>query len=163
MSETAASPRCSGCGLEINGGEEACNALFQELTGRSFTDVRFGGVHRKAVDIYALQHPGRYCVSAKSLAAHLCGLCELVERNGNPAMPNRHLREWLDGTVDITKPKLPTVRGDITIARVMAAKSPTRFRSLVDDWGSNVWAAYAPLHSLARQWLDEALTSGRRR
>jgi hypothetical protein len=148
---------CSGCGLAVAGGDEGCNALFQELTGRSFTDLRFGRVHRMVVDIYALQHPDRYCVSAKSLAAHLCGLCDLIERGGDPALPNMTLRRWLDGAVDIAKPDLPADRGTMTIADINTIDDPAAFADSVRKWGNVVWAAYAPLHAIARAWLDRAL------
>lgn len=155
--EAKSAGHCSGCGLELAGGDDRCNELFQTLTGRGFTDARFGGVHRMAVDTYALQHPARYCVSAKSLAAHLCGLCELIERDGNPAMPNPDLRNWLDGTVDLVKPKLPAERGRVTIGDVLAIEDAAAYRAAVSGWAEDVWAAYAPLHDIAREWLDAAM------
>lgn len=158
----AGTRRCSGCGLAVAGGDDGCNALFNDLAGRSFSDIRFGGVHRMAVDAYALQHPDRYCISAKSLVAHLCGLCELIERDGNPAMPNRHLRQWLDGSVDITKPALPAEHGRTTIGDVLAIDSPPAYREAVGAWASDVWMAYAELHGLAREWLDRAYAESRR-
>ncbi len=161
MSDQAAQPNvCSGCGLAIPGGDDACNALFQNLGARSFGDARFGGVHRKVVDTYTLQHPDRYCISAKSLAAHLCGLCELMERDGNPALPNMALQQWLNGTVDIDKPKLPKRRGTMTIADVNAIDDPSAFVAAVDNWAADVWQAYAPLHAIARDWLDRAIAGG---
>lgn len=158
--EAAQSDICTGCGLAIPGGDEACNARFQDLGARGFGDARFGRVHRKVVDTYTLQHPDRYCVSAKSLAAHLCGLCELIERGGNPALPNMDLQRWLNGAVDIAKPALPQRRGAITIADVDGIDDPAAYVAAVDEWAAETWSAYAPLHALARDWLDRALAGG---
>jgi hypothetical protein len=151
--------RCSGCGLAVEGGDAACHRFFEDLTARSFTDIRFGGVHRMVVDIYALQHPDRYCISAKSLAAHLCGLCEIVERGGNPTLPNKALRAWLDGPSDLLRPELPKERGAMTIGDVRTIAAPEAYREAVRNWADSVWAAYRPLHALARQWLDQALSA----
>jgi hypothetical protein len=154
-----ASTRCSGCGLDVEGGDSTCNSYFVELSNRSFTDMRYGGVHRMVVDVYALQHPERYCITAKSLAAHLCGLCELVERGGSPTLPNKGLRAWLDGAgpASLVKPELPGDRGTMTIGDVRAIQDPAAYRAAVRDWADSVWAAYRPLHGIARQWLDQAL------
>ncbi len=66
---------CAGCGLAIEGGTQACQALFDGMTLRAMSDMRYARVHRLAVDAYAMQHPDRYGRSAKSFAAHLTGLC----------------------------------------------------------------------------------------
>ena len=151
---------CPSCGFAIEGGESSCHRRFEELTGRNFTDIRYGGVHRMLVDIYALQHPDRYCISAKSLAAHLCGLCDILERGGNPTLPNRSLRAWLDGPSDLVKPDIPKERGDMTLGDVIDIEEPQEFRNAVRRWAESVWSAYRPLHAIARQWLDAA-QSGR--
>lgn len=148
--------RCSACGLEIAGGDEGCESRFQAMTARAFEDARFGKLHSMTVDIYALQHPDKYCVSAKSLAAHLCGLCAIIERDQPPSPPNMALRAWLDGEVDFDKPDLPHERGSQTIASVADFDDPSAYEEAVWAWGRDVWAAYAPLHGLARQWLDRA-------
>jgi hypothetical protein len=76
---------CSGCGLMVPGGEPGCQALFAELLARSFSDLAYGRFHRILVDTYSLQHPERYCASARSPAAHLGGLCCGLEHGGHPA------------------------------------------------------------------------------
>ncbi len=132
-------PPCTGCGLPIAGGTERCQGLFEALTARTFTDIRFGGVHRMVVDVYALQHPDRYCVSGKSLAAHLCGLCDLIEHGGNRALPNEALGRWLDGPRALRKPELPAFRGAITIADMIVHTDPTAYRAAVEDWARATW------------------------
>lgn len=148
---------CSGCRLTISGEDEACNSRFQTLAARSFTDIRYGRVHGLIVDAYCLQHPGQYCVSAKSLAAHLCGLCGALERGESTARPNSTLRHWLDGTVDLAKPDLPLKRGDLTIADIDTLEDAMAFGDAVEAWSKSIWEAYSALHGTARLWLDQAM------
>ncbi len=54
-------------------GTAGCVALFEEVQVRDYSDFRYARVYRKMVDTYCLQHPDRYCASAKSFAAHLTG------------------------------------------------------------------------------------------
>jgi Family of unknown function (DUF5946) len=107
--------------------------LREELVARDFTDVMYGRLHRMAVDIYCLQHPDRYCASAKSLAAHLMGLCWFMTHTGTRAIGPEALRAWLDGTPRLEKPKLPSFRGKLTIADVRAAADRKNFS---DDSGA---------------------------
>ena len=71
--------RCDGCGLPADGPRTACEEMRDELLAREFEQPAYWRYHRMAVDAYCLQHPRRYCESAKSLAAHLCGLCIAFE------------------------------------------------------------------------------------
>lgn len=70
--------------------------MFEEFGARSFADPPYWRVHRMMVDAYCLQHPERYCVSAKSLAAHLTGLCCAFEHGGHPSV-NAAVQRWLNG------------------------------------------------------------------
>jgi len=87
---------CASCGLEIAGGGTACNQVFLEQVARSSGDFRLGLLQRFMVDVYALQHPDRYCESAKSFAAHLTGLCCAMEFNSAQSVHVAILR-WLNG------------------------------------------------------------------
>lgn len=151
--------RCAGCGLEVEGGTEGCHAIFEEMVGRDFSDVRYGRTHRFLVDAYCLQHPDRYCVSAESLAAHLCAMCQSIERGGSRAEINERLRRWLDGPGRMAKPDLPPSRGSLTIASVRDAADPEAHAAAVERWAADIWSAYAPLHRIARTWLDEAMAA----
>jgi hypothetical protein len=149
--------RCSGCGLELPGGTAGCQAIFEELVARDFGDVRFGRMHRLLVDVYSLQHPERYCVSAKSFAAHLTGLCWTMEREeASRARGNEALRAWLDGEVKLTRPTPPEPRGALTIAHVRAQNAPGAYARAVEEWARSTWEAYAPLHERAHQWIEQA-------
>jgi hypothetical protein len=109
------------------------------------------------VDTYALQHPDRYCVSPKSFAAHLTGLCWTLERSGDRAVGSEALRRWLNGTSRIEKPDLPVFRGNVRIADVTGVEEPVAYGKAVDGWARATWEAYAELHVVARRWIQDAL------
>ena len=150
---------CGGCGRAIAGGTAGCRARFEALLARDFSDARFFGVHRLFVDCYCLQHPDEFCVSAKSLAAHLVGLAAIVEGESSPATGSADLRNWLDGNRALAKPALPAGRGAMTLADLEGIDEPGPWREAVSRWAASIWAAYAPLHGLAREWLAQARRS----
>lgn len=151
--------RCTGCGLVLAGGTQACQALFDwELPTRS-TDVRYARMHRMAVDAYCLQHPDRYCVSAKSLAAHLMGLCVALECPDPPSLLPATQR-WLNGNPALTKPPLPRDRGELTILSILDVREPEAFAEAVQRWAHSTWQAYEPLHPLAREWIGRGTGTG---
>jgi hypothetical protein len=149
--------RCHGCGLEIAGGTAGCQALFEALVARDFSDIRYGRMHRMMVDVYSLQHPDRYCASAKSFAAHLTGLSGFMEHEeASRARGSDALQSWLNGDPRISRPTEPRSRGVLTIAHVRAASDPLAHGRAVEEWARSTWAAYAPLHQQARQWIEQA-------
>lgn len=138
-----------------NGGE-GCRSIFERIIARDFSDARYFSVHRTVVDTYSLQHLDRYCRSAKSLAAHLCGLCQILDREASAAVGNEALRRWLDGRVGLAKPELPSFRGKFTIADLDCAEDPSAYAEAARRWARSTWEAYAPLHEMAREWLHLA-------
>ncbi|HXW06930.1 MAG TPA: DUF5946 family protein [Vicinamibacterales bacterium] len=149
--------RCRGCGLAVAGGDSGCQAIMDGLLARDFSDALYFRVHRLFVDVYSLQHPDRYCVSFKSLAAHLAGLCWSLEHNGSRAVPSEPIRRWLERHAHEPKPPLPVARGALTVGHARGAADPVAYGRAVDEWARSTWAAYAPLHSLAREWVRRAL------
>src|SRR5262245_48528058 len=150
------SEACAGCGRPVPGGTAGCRAEFHELGARAFGDLALARRHRMIVDTYCLQHPDDFCASAKSLAAHLCGLCCAFEHGGHPSALSA-LRRWLDGPRPLTKPELPPTRGAVTLADVLAAPDPDARDRAVERWARSAWDAYADLHPVARRWLQDAL------
>jgi hypothetical protein len=122
-----------------------------ELLARDFSNVSYFRVHRMMVDVYSLQHPDRYCASAKSLAAHVTGLGALLERGGSRAVGVEALRRWLEGDPGIEKPVIPSFRGRLTIADVFRAPDPQAFAEAVERWARSTWEAYSALQPLARR------------
>ena len=154
--------RCSGCGLVVPGGTAGCQAIMDDLLARDFSNVAYFRVHRMMVDTYALQHPDRYCVSPKSFAAHLTGLCFLFEHGGGRAVGTEPTRRWLDGPPRIRKPEVPSFRGSLTVAEVREAADPEAYARAVERWARATWEAYSALHSLARLWIQQALAGKKR-
>ena len=149
--------QCTGCGLAIAGGTQGCQALFSDFRIREARELaRDYRSTRLAVDVYCLQHPDRYCVSAKSLAAHLTGVCWAMERDGSEG-GLRILQQWLNSPGSLVKPPLPAARGSLTISTVAASKTPDDYVVRLKRWADSTWAAYAALHDIARGWVDTAL------
>jgi hypothetical protein len=149
---------CAGCGLVVPGGTEGCREILTALGVRAWQDVRVARGHWIVVDAYALQHPVAFCASAKSLAAHLTGLCAGLEHPDDETL-RPALQRWLNGPSPVTRPDLPAGRGTLTIADVDAAVDTPDYEGVVDAWARDVWAAYAPLQSLAREWIAGVLAS----
>jgi uncharacterized protein DUF5946 len=146
---------CEGCGLVVDGGTDGCQSLFDELRSRQLVASTYE-IQRLTVDTYCMQHPDRYCVSAKSLAAHLTGLCWALEYSGHPS-GLKALQRWLDGHPRIEKPALPSFRGALTVADVSAAPDPEVRAAAIGRWAQSTWDAYSALQPIARRWVEEAL------
>ena len=148
--------RCGGCGRLVRGGTEGCQSRYEELLARDYEDQAFFAVHGMFVDIYSLQHPERYCRSAKSLAVHLVRLGQVMEEEVSAASPGTALRDWVDGSRQLEKPPLPEARGDITLGDVEAIDEAAAWSEALRGWAASTWQAYADLHPLARRWAEEA-------
>jgi hypothetical protein len=107
---------------------------------------------RLTIDVYCLQHPDRYCVSAKSLAAHLTGLCWALE-HGISEGGLRELQRRLDTRRDLVKPPIPADHGELTIADIAAVTGPDEYSRALDRWARSTWAAYSDLQEIAREWI----------
>jgi hypothetical protein len=107
---------------------------------------------RLTIDVYCLQHPDRYCVSAKSLAAHLTGLCWALEY-GISEGGLRELQRRLDTRRDLVKRPIPADHGELTIADIAAVSGPDEYSRALDRWARSTWAAYSDLQEIAREWI----------
>ena len=124
----AAERRCTECGLLTAAGEPDCAGLRDLLLARDFErPALYFGKHRLAVDSYCVQHTP-YVQSAKSFAAHLCGLCVDLERANDLALLDG-LQRWLSTNPQLVRPELPVHRGELTIAHVSGIDDPDRLRS----------------------------------
>jgi len=153
--------RCEGCGLTVAGGVAGCQAIMDRLLALHFGDVAYFGSHRLFVDAYSLQHPDRYCVSFKSLAAHAMHLCWSLEHGGSRAIPSAAIRRWLERHPGLHKPELPAFRGPLTIAEVAATGAPAEHHHAVERWARATWEAHRSLHPEVRRWVELALVRAR--
>ena len=133
-------------------GQRGCTALRDILLARDFEQpTLYWQYHRLAVDAYCVQHSS-YVDSAKSLAAHLCGLCIALEHRNDQNMLLR-LQKWLSTNPKLVRPQLPAFRGILTIADVSGIDDPASYGKAIETWARSAWEAYGQLHSLAREWL----------
>jgi hypothetical protein len=160
--EASRGGRCPDCGATVAGGRATCRAGFDALGARAYEDVAYASVHRLLVDCYAMQHLDPFCVSAKSYAAHLTGLCCGVERDGDPKI-HRAVHLWMSGPARFERPPNLPHLGTITLADVLAAMDPQDHVARVKAWAANIWEAYATQHALARRWIEEALAADEKR
>jgi hypothetical protein len=142
--------------MEVARGEQGCQELFTQLGVRAFKGYLYARFHRMTVDAYALQHPARYCASAKSLMAHLGGLCCTFDYADEPRVHAALLRS-LNGKPALEKPELPVSRGALTIAEALRAPDAPSYGEHVERWARCVWKAYEDLHPFARGWIQKAL------
>ncbi len=143
MGESADMVPCSGCGLVIAGGDAGCLALYQATIPLSGRVPSYTGAGRLVFDTYCVQYPAVYCVSAKSLAAHLSGHCWRLEYDGSERGYER-LRRSLDGKGGwFPKPPLSAYRGDLTIAD-LAADDDAAFVGRIEAWARATWALCGP-------------------
>ncbi len=147
---------CEYCGAIVIGGYAGCRSLFNEITAQSLSGATYFAVHRAAVDCYALQHPEYFCVSAKSYAAHLSGLCVAIEYHHSTEV-NAAIQKWLSGSIDLDKPTVLTKRGALTVTHIKDVIDPKERGGRVDDWCHSVWIAYNELHDIARSYVRAAL------
>jgi hypothetical protein len=140
----------------VIGGYAGCRSLFNEITAQSFSSASHFAIHRVAVDCYALQHPEYFCVSAKSYVAHLSGLCVAIEYH-NSVEVNAAIQKWLNGSIDLNKPKVLTKRGKLTVTHIKGVIDPKELAGRVNEWCNSVWIAYNELHDIARSYVKAAL------
>jgi hypothetical protein len=151
---------CAECGLRTPAGGADCAGLRDLLFARDFEQpALYWQYHRLAVDSYCVQH-SPYVRSAKSLAAHLCGLCVAMERGNDQALLGG-IHEWLSTNPPLDKPELPSSRGALTIGHVSGLGDPVLYGRAVGEWARSAWDAYRELQPLAREWL--ILSAQRRR
>jgi hypothetical protein len=143
---------CPSCGARL-GGRTGCQAAFDELSAQAWTSPLRGAMHNMIVDTYSMQHPEEYGRSAKSYIRHLSALGCLIEHPGDQklywAMPTNE-----GGPPIPPKPALLQARGEITIADVRNTADDESYQRAVERWAASVWAAYAPQHQLAREFLS---------
>jgi len=140
------------------GGRAGCQALLDEISARAYSDLNYAATHDLAFDTYCMQHPERYCRSAKSYAAHLTRLCCGLEHRGDPKIYEA-IQKWLNGVVALEKPEAPNYRGQMTVADLREARNGEEHKKRVHEWAKSVWEAYTAQHELARNWIRAALTA----
>jgi hypothetical protein len=146
---------CPGCGARLRDGD-ACIGLFHELSAQTLSERDPTFPHQLAVDAYAVQHAGPDTKPITTAFA-LIGLYLVNERGftGREAQRahmflGRHRQEW-------PRFEPPPVRGDVTVADVLAAGGAGRKEAL-RRWAASAWAAWRHQHervgALVRERFD---------
>jgi|KBSMisStaDraftv2_1062788.scaffolds.fasta_scaffold143805_2 hypothetical protein len=152
---------CPGCGYPH--GRQACQDLFNDVALRvralAWTDSM--KTWRLMHDVYDIQHEEDFCGRYRGLAAHLGGVCWAIEfggaETGYRALQQLIERNpWRDRPYP-PAPGIPKARGSITVATLRDLDEPQLLISGVDRWARSAWVAYADLHVIAREWIQQAL------
>jgi Family of unknown function (DUF5946) len=160
MSVTSGTP-CPGCGFA--GGRAACQDLFNDVALRVRALAWTGSMKtwRLMHDVYDIQHEEEFCGRYKGLVMHLGGVCWAIEHGGNEsgyrALAQLVEQNPWDGQPYPPSPGIPAARGTYTVANLAALNDPESLTSGVDRWARAAWLAYAPLHTVARDWVQDAL------
>jgi len=129
--------------------------MYDAIAAQVYGDPSYAVVHDLAFDAYCMQHPGTYCRSAKSYAAHLTRLCCGIEHDGDRTV-YAAIQKWLNGKVTLHKPEVLSDLGGVTIADVRAARTGEEHMQRVRAWAGIVWEAYEAQHDVARAWIRDA-------
>ena len=152
---------CPGCGYKA--GRVACQDLFNDVALRVRALAWTGSMQtwRLLHDVYDIQHEADFCGRYKGLVMHLGGVCLALEfggaESGYRALQKLIERNPWTAQTYPPAPGIPKDRGAITIGSLKDANEPERLTNGVDRWARSVWAAYAPLQPLAREWVQQAL------
>ena len=153
--------KCLACGAIVQGGQAGCQASWDEVSARAYSNLDYASIHDLAFDAYCLQHVDGFCRSAKSYAAHLTRLCCGLEYSARPQV-YAAIQQWLNGAPMITKPTLLSFLGELTVMDVATVRDGEEFRKQARRWAECVWAAYAPQQELARAWIRAAQAARQR-
>ena len=158
---------CPGCGVLLPetsasthryiGASPGCWAIFGEVSGKEYGDLRYARVHGLTVDAYCAQHPGEPSPQAvRSVAVHLVGLCLQMERDLSPeelyAVHKQMSSLAKKGEKDIRWLEPPTLCGAPSILYVLDANGPDEHAERVREWARAVWEAWSPHHEIVRRW-----------
>ncbi len=164
MTENTELIPCIGCGSLIPASQDAvdpkhnasagCLALFQEVSGRHFSDLRYGSIIDYTIDAYSLQHPGTESPrTIKSNTVHLISLYLQLEK-GIDRLSAAHAKQqaathhhekftWLEP---------PSPMGNITIVDIHNEEDPITHIAVVKAWANEVWQSFPPYHKTIIEW-----------
>lgn len=159
---------CPGCGCRLPAEDgpthpymlstPGCWRAYGEVLAREYSDPARAGLHRLAVDAYAVQHPGGGDRRARqSVAIHLMSLCLMLERGGSDEQARRLLSQAAAERAAWPRLSAPRFRGDPCVLDVLASSSAEGHLDAVRRWAAGSWGAWAAEHERVREWLDVRL------
>jgi hypothetical protein len=139
------------------GASPACWRLYGRVSTLSWGRPDDLALDRLVIDAYGAQHPGRRQVRAvQSVAVHLMGLCNVLERAREPRIVPTRDRQRVRRTLDLHWLEPPSPIGALTVHGPLRANGPEEHAVSVEAWARDVWAAWATHHETVRSWLDVA-------
>jgi hypothetical protein len=153
---SGSSSTCPGCGLTLPGSadlhgranaSETCWQLYGEVASNEALHLGvLGRLHQLTVDAYAAQHAGGSAARI-GVAFALIGLSLSLDE-GWSGDQVRDAHQYLGATFKDWPGFAPAAeRTWMTVYDVALASSPEEHARLVQRWASEVWAAWAPIHS----------------
>ncbi|HWY78446.1 MAG TPA: DUF5946 family protein [Verrucomicrobiae bacterium] len=150
---------CRCCGAVVLDDYASCASMFHAVLEREYSDPAYGETHLFSVDSHTLQHSEEH--GPRSNAFHLMRLCWLLEHDGNSSI-RQERKEHRTSNDDHERsyrqfPFLepPASRGELTVASVVAAKTPREHAARARAWGRSVWDAWSAHHPWAREQVKE--------
>lgn len=140
---------CPMCKARLDGfypePEEGCQAVFERVLAREYSNPVYGQAHLVTVDCYALQHPEPRRLNSN--AFHLLRLGWTINRY-NFSRLGKTENDFKRYAYDLRQfPYLesPTDRGRVTVADITQA-DPEAHMKAVCAWAGSVWKAYEVHH-----------------
>ena len=146
---------CSACGASVIGGDEGCQALYDDYVFHAYLEPRLAVLHSVVFDTYCMQHVETHCNSAKAYAVHIAGLCCAVEYESDPLL-YMAIPRWLNTNAELKEPTLLKQKSHLTIFDVHAAVTLDARVEIVHAWAADVWQLYADEHEIVRTWIKAA-------
>ena len=161
--------RCYGCGALVKdlpgkphkyiGAVAGCWEIYGEILAKEYGEYGYPQLtHRLTVDTYAVQHPGEPNRQAiQSVNGHLVSLYLVLERHFSGQQATEALATVLNHADRFVWFEPPQPNGQITVIDVVHATNFEAHRKLVEQWATDVWAAWASYHDTIRQRATQYL------
>jgi Family of unknown function (DUF5946) len=155
--------KCYGCGALVKhipgkphkyiGAVAGCWEIYGEILAKEYGDYGYPQLtHRLTVDTYAVQHPGESNRQAiQSVNGHLFGLYLVLEKHISGQHATEALATVLNHADRFVWLEPPQPNGRLTVIDVVKATNFEDHQRLVEQWASDVWAAWARHHDTIRK------------
>ena len=155
---------CCGCGVEFGDQDgpthpymlssPGCWAAYGQVLAREYEDhPAYSEIHKLTVDTYAVHHPGIETPQARSsVGFHLSRIhlwlefgwtVSEIDAVMNEISAKRRAYPWLAP---------PATRAAVSVADVLAARTPEEHKEMVRRWARAVWDNWSEHHAKVRAW-----------
>jgi hypothetical protein len=153
-------PPCVGPTHRYMESSPGCWAIYGEVLAREYADPRYAIYHRRTVDAYAVQHPGRPSAqSIRSVGIHLVRLCLVLERGFGEAAAAKAMPLIAKHKAQFGWLTPPKSLGAVTAVDVWKATDLHGHLRSVEDWARSAWQAWSQHHDQVRRWLPKELST----